>query len=85
LTRDGIAIHTIAHELGSTSGVERTIRFINARYTLFTRHLPAGMKQAAIVDDRGQNLSTQTRERLRAGLPSELAFVRFFTEGLGDL
>jgi hypothetical protein len=80
--KDNVAIHIVTHELGTRDGIERTIRFVSARVSQFERHLPRGMKQGVIVDDRGQELPLQARERLRNGLPSRLAFVKFFTEGL---
>jgi hypothetical protein len=85
ISRDGVAIHTIAHDLATPAGLSRTLRFVDARVALFARHLPDGTKQGVIFDDRGQDLPAQTRDALRAGLPAHLAFVRFMSEGIGDL
>jgi hypothetical protein len=80
--KDNVAIHIVTHEVGTPNGIDRTVRFVSARIALFERHLPSGMKQGVIIDDRGQELPPHAREHLRNGLPHRLAFVKFFTEGL---
>jgi hypothetical protein len=80
--KDNVAYHIVAHDVGTPNGIERTIRFVSARVNWFERHLPSSVRQGVLVDDRGQELPPHARERLRNGLPSRLAFVKFFTEGL---
>jgi hypothetical protein len=62
------AVHIVGHELESSENVARTIRFVRARARHFARHLPDGAKQSAFIEDRGQNITPQTRGRLASEL-----------------
>jgi hypothetical protein len=80
VSKDETAIHVVNHALGDDVAIERTLRFVAARMALFARHLPPTMRQAVIVDDRGQAVSSRARSRIRERLGGDAAFVRFLGE-----
>lgn len=73
------AVHVIAHRLDSGESVARNIRFLRARLSWFTHHLPEGYRQRVLVYDVGQVLGSESRREIREAL-SELADVFFYTQ-----
>lgn len=74
------AVHVIAHRLETGEDVERNVRFLRARLSWFSHHLPADYRQRVLVYDAGQRLGPESRRELREAL-SGLAEVSFYTEG----
>jgi hypothetical protein len=73
-----MAVHAVNHDLDSVENVGRTVRFLRARIRHHAPHLPAGSVQLVHFDDRGQTLTSDTRDALRA--LSEVAQIAFTTE-----
>ena len=67
--------HVMNHELSTSEGVDRTLRFAKARLRWFRRHLPAGAAQVVWLDDRGQDLAAGNRDRLRTALDGAVGFL----------
>jgi len=61
------AIHVINHLL-EPDNVTRTVRFVRARARHFERNLPRGTQQSAFIEDRGQDVSPELRERFEREL-----------------
>jgi hypothetical protein len=62
------AIHVINHALEDAAQLTRNLIFVRGRFAFFARHLPTGMKQHIIFDDRGQNIPEDIRDALRRSL-----------------
>jgi hypothetical protein len=75
-----ITVHIVNHDLQNRANFERTLRFLHARFQWFQRHLPPEWTQYVYIDDRGQRISNETRDEIRAGL-TDFALVRFLSEG----
>ena len=73
------AVHVINHELGSMERVVRTIRFVRARARHFARHLPANARQSVFIEDRGQDISAESRDLLARGL-ADVVTVGYVSE-----
>lgn len=68
------AIHVINHALKDAEQLTRNLMFIRGRVAFFTRHLPTGMKQHIVFDDRGQNIPKDIRDALQQSLSSFATF-----------
>lgn len=70
----GVAVHVVNHSLLDSGQLERNVIFLRSRIAFFERHLPPGMRQHVILDDRGQNIPAQIRQSLRAALETIASF-----------
>jgi len=73
------AIHVINHSLTDDHQLGINLAFIRGRVAFFARHLPAGMKQHIIFDDRGQQIPATIRDAFRASVQS-IASFEFISE-----
>ena len=79
---DQVGVHAFNHELGTTGGRGRALRFARARLEWFRRQLPPGTSQEVVFDDRGQEVDDQARAEVRAALAAPVTFLSETPGGL---
>ncbi len=73
------AIHILNHRFVQREDLKRNLDFIFARLNYFKKHLPEGMSQKVIFDDRGQNIPVELAQQF-AFIISQKANFNFMTE-----
>ncbi len=73
------AIHVFNHRFATREDLKRNLDFIFAKLSYFQNHLPEGMIQKVIFDDRGQNIPDEMAQQF-AFIISEKAEFNYMTE-----
>lgn len=76
---ENTVLHVFNHKFSKREDLKRNLDFIFGRLQFFQKHLPEGMKQKIIFDDRGQNIPEELAQQF-AFVISQKAEFNFMTE-----
>jgi hypothetical protein len=74
------AVHVFNHNLESVNMLAFNLIFIIGRLKWYLLHLPNGTSQIVKIDDRGQKMQLDLKNKLRSALKQYCESIEFFSE-----